>query len=34
MEPVGNLGINAASEGHRKGRISETRGAIMRSSKE
>jgi hypothetical protein len=33
-ELVGDFGINAASERQRKGRISGTRGAIMRSSKE
>jgi hypothetical protein len=33
-ELVGDPGINAASERQRKGRISETRGAIVRSSKE
>jgi hypothetical protein len=33
-ELVGDPGINAASERHRKGRIPETRRAIMRSSKE
>ena len=33
-EFVGDFGINAASERHRKGRVSGTRGAIMRSSKE
>src|SRR5260370_32108563 len=33
IEPVGNLGINAASEGHRKGRISETRAPSMLATK-
>lgn len=33
-ELVGDLGINSASKRQRKGRVSETPGAIMRSSKE